>query len=32
MNKYKVNLPNPVIATNDAVLSTGITQILQRKV
>lgn len=25
MNKYKVNLPNPVIATNDAVLNTGIT-------
>ena len=25
MNKYKVNLPNPVLATNDAVLATGIT-------
>ena len=25
MNKYKVNLPNPLLATDDAVLSTGIT-------
>ena len=27
MNKYKINLPDPVVATNDAVLETGITGI-----
>ena len=27
MNKYKINLPNPVVATDDNVLDTGITGI-----